>query len=57
MRDDHAAGLAHGFGDGLPVVGAEGAQVEDLRLDTVLTVGFLRGLQGARHQRAIGDER
>ena len=50
---DHAAGLADRGGDGLPVVGIEGAQVEDLDIDAVLALGlFARPAgRGARARR------
>jgi hypothetical protein len=57
VSDDHAAGLADRGGDGLPVVGIEGAQVEDFYVDVVLALGALGGLQGARDECAVGDER
>jgi hypothetical protein len=57
MRYDHAAGLADGFLDGIPVIGAERAQVENLCLNALLAMGFVSGLERSRHQRAVGNER
>ena len=56
MGHDDAAGLADAGGDGFPVVGIEGAQVEDFNVDS-LTLSLLRGLHGTGHKGAIGDER
>ncbi len=42
VGDDHAAGFADAFGDGLPVIGIEGAEVEDLDVDALLLWLFAR---------------
>ncbi len=56
MRHQDLAGLFHAGGDGLPVVGAQGAQVQDLDLDAV--EGRLAGGQDrALDQCPIGDHR
>ncbi len=51
VGDDDFAGLADGGGDGVPVVGVEGAEVDEFDVDAGLAVEFFGGLQAA------GDER
>ena len=45
VNDQHAAGLADRGGDGLEVVGVQGAQIEHLDADSMLALQPLRGLQ------------
>ena len=56
MSHDDAAGLAHRGRDGLPVIGVQGAQVQYLDIDAVLSMRPLGSLQGTRHQGAIGNQ-
>ena len=44
------------LGDGLPVVGRERAQVDDLDAQALLLLGLPRGDERAVDERAVGDD-